>query len=383
MAVHSDNPPVGKRSSSPVDIGLPADQVNNRIDFLELAFEAIFVWNEADGITEWNHAAEKLYGYSRDEVLGRQPHELLRTTEIFGIDRLLDSEADGVRSGELRQVSRAGRELVIQCRRQTLRQGDRIVFVEVCRELSERRVSEKRVLKMLESIGDGFLSCDAKWRIIYLSSPAERILQIKREDVLGKNLWEAFPGAEGTLLETEFHRAAAGETRDFEYCYKPWQRWFHNRCFPRQGGGISVYFEDITDRKLAEQAMRESEERFRMTLSGGAVTVYEQDSNLRYLWIHPTDGFAGQMIGKTDLEISDDRDAQLHTDLKLYVLETGKSVKREVAALFRGRKRWYDLLVEPRFDGEGKVVGVVGTALDITERRQAEQALMESEERFR
>jgi PAS domain S-box-containing protein len=236
---------------------------------------------------------------------------------------------------------------------------------------------------MLESIGDGCLSCDADWRIVYMSSPAERILQIRREDVLGKNFWEAAPGSEGTLLESEFRRAAAGETRDFEYCYEPWNRWFHNRCFPRQGGGISIYFEDITDRKQAEQAMRESEERFRMSLSGGAVTVYEQDRDLRYLWIHPTDGFAGQMIGKTDLEISGDRDAQLHTDLKLYVLETGKSVKREVAAQFSGRKRWYDLLVEPRLDANGDVVGVVGTALDISERRQAEQALMESEERFR
>ena len=52
-----------------------------------------------------------------------------------------------------------------------------------------------------------------------------------------------FPLVLGTNFEHEYRRAAAGEIRDFENFYEPWSRWFHNRCFPREGGGVSVYFE--------------------------------------------------------------------------------------------------------------------------------------------
>ena len=178
MVVSSDNPQVGKRSSSPVDTQLPSSEIHEKIDFLELAFDAIFVWNEGDGITEWNRAAERLYGYSKNEALGRQPHELLRTSHPSGADTLLDTQAGSIQRGELRQTDRAGRVLVVECRRQTIRHAKQLFFVETCRELSERNISEKRVLKMLEGIGDGFMSCDADWRIVYLSSPAERILGV-------------------------------------------------------------------------------------------------------------------------------------------------------------------------------------------------------------
>ena len=71
--------------------------------------------------------------------------------------------------------------------------------------------------------------------------------------MLGKSHWEVFPLTLGTNLEREYRLAAAGEVRDFENFYEPWGRWFHNRCYPREGGGMSVYFEDITERNRAEE----------------------------------------------------------------------------------------------------------------------------------
>jgi hypothetical protein len=81
------------------------------------------------------------------------------------------------------------------------------------------------------------------------------MLGFPREDLLGKNHWEVFPLTLGTRLEQEYLKAAAGEIRDFENFYIPWSRLFHIRCFPREGGGISVYFQDITERKNAEKRM--------------------------------------------------------------------------------------------------------------------------------
>ena len=124
-----------------------------------------------------------------------------------------------------------------------------------------KTLAEEQLRATLESIGDGFFACDADWCLVYVNAPAERILGIRREDVLGKSHWDVFPATLGTDLEREYRRAAAGESRDFESFYAPWGRWFHYRCFPREGGGMSVYFEDVTERKQVADALVRAHER--------------------------------------------------------------------------------------------------------------------------
>jgi PAS domain S-box-containing protein len=133
----------------------------------------------------------------------------------------------------------------------------------ILRDVSEQKHAQEQVRTTLESIGDGFLACDAEWRIVYLNAAAERMLDLPREQLVGRSHWEIFPLTLGTPLEREYRLAATGETRDFEYLYAPWNRWFHIRSFPREGGGLSVYFRDITERKDAESALSASENRYR------------------------------------------------------------------------------------------------------------------------
>ncbi len=142
----------------------------------------------------------------------------------------------------------------------------------------------------------------------------------------------------------------------------------HTRCFTR----------DITNQKLADRKLRESEERFRLALSSGAVTVYEQDRDLRYKWVYPLSPYPQDIIGKTDRELSPGPDADLRTELKQRVLETGKNIRRDIRASVRGEQRSYDLLIEPRLSADGEVIGIVGTALDITQQKKAAAELAET-----
>lgn len=114
-------------------------------------------------------------------------------------------------------------------------------------------LSQEELLATLEHIGGGFVAFDAELRVVHANRAAERMMGKSRDDLLGRTHGEVFPLTAGTRLEEEFRRAAAGETREFEYCYEPWDRWFLNRCFPRTGGGMSVYFSDITGQKEAEK----------------------------------------------------------------------------------------------------------------------------------
>ncbi len=184
----------------------------------------------------------------------------------------------------------------------------------------------EQLLVVLESIGDGFFACDAAWRFVYVNAKAERLLGIQRAEVLGKNHWEIFPLTRGTRLEEEYHRAAAGEARDFENFYEPWGRWFHNRCFPRTGGGMVVFFHDITERKQAEQEilqlnatleqkiaertieLRASEEKFRSLVETTSDCIWEVDTLGHFTYVSPRFeevlGYPPQeLIGKSPLDI--------------------------------------------------------------------------------
>jgi PAS domain S-box-containing protein len=150
---------------------------------------------------------------------------------------------------DLRTTAKQGAEIDISWANVQLSRG---ASIGIGVEVTERKRAEEQLRATLESIGDGFFACDAEWRFVYVNAAAERILGISRDDVLGKSHWDVFPLTLGTHLEEEYRRAAAGEVRDFENLYEPWGRWFHNRCYPRTGGGMSVYFRDITARKHAE-----------------------------------------------------------------------------------------------------------------------------------
>jgi PAS domain S-box-containing protein len=117
--------------------------------------------------------------------------------------------------------------------------------------------SEEELVATLEGIGDGFLACDAEWRLTYVNAEAELVLGICRSAVLGRSLWDAFPLTKGTPLEDECRRAAGGLARDVESCLNPAGRWFHCRCFPRRGGGVAIHLRDVTEYRRTETALRE------------------------------------------------------------------------------------------------------------------------------
>ncbi|MCG1003361.1 MULTISPECIES: PAS domain-containing protein [Halobacterium] len=105
-----------------------------------------------------------------------------------------------------------------------------------------------------ERITDGFFALDRDWRFTYLNDAAEEILEVEADDVVGENIWDAFPAAVGTDFYTEYHRAmAAQEPVTFRERFEPLEHTFEVRAFPSEDG-LSVHFRTVVDDGGAQRA---------------------------------------------------------------------------------------------------------------------------------
>jgi PAS domain S-box-containing protein len=118
-------------------------------------------------------------------------------------------------------------------------------------------LSKDQFVDILESMSDGFISMDKQLVVIYFNKAAEEMLGRNREEVLGKNLFDAFPEAKGSLFEEKYTEAVrTNEQSSFETFFEvpPYINWYNVRIYPSKSG-ISVYFLVITEQKEVEEKL--------------------------------------------------------------------------------------------------------------------------------
>jgi PAS domain S-box-containing protein len=122
---------------------------------------------------------------------------------------------------------------------------------------AEAEVARERITDILESITDAFFAINYDWQFTYVNPQAERLLQKDPGQLLGQNLWNEFPEAVNSIFQEQYQRAMSeGISAEFEGFCPSLDTWFEVHAYPTQDG-LSVYFQDITARKQAEQKLRE------------------------------------------------------------------------------------------------------------------------------
>ncbi len=261
---------------------------------------------------------------------------------------------------------------------------------------SPSRGHDDNILRILESITDGFYGLDAEWRFNYINETGKRILSENHEnpeELIGQNYFEAFPATRGTILEESFRRAVAENIlTEFETFYAPWQRWFAGRCFPIRGGGLSIFFQDVTIQKEALSKLQISEERYRSLFNGidEGFCVVEMiwgpnGEPYDYRFLEANAAMEAQTglidpVGKTARELVPGLESHWF-EIYGQVARTGEAVRFVQGAEEMGR--WFDVYAFPIDFENARRVAIRCT--DITTKRQADQeiARLESEGRAR
>ena len=221
----------------------------------------------------------------------------------------------------------------------------------------------------------------------YVNPRAAEILQHPVEELVGQRLLKVLPGSQlkSELFERYVRVVETGEPHDIELSYNSdgITGWFRNMAVKLEDG-IAISFSDITNRKQIEQALRDAEERLRVALQNAPITVFSQDGELRYTWLHnPVLYSLDEMLGKHDRDYLPPEDAERLTAIKEQVIHTGIGTRQEIKISKDGTSYYYDLTIEPVRDTNNTLAGITCASIDVSELKRTEIALRQSEERFR
>ncbi|WP_237144705.1 PAS domain-containing sensor histidine kinase [Pontibacter pamirensis] len=236
----------------------------------------------------------------------------------------------------------------------------------------------KRLGNIFESITNAFFTLDKEWNFTYINSEAERLLEIERGCYIGENAWQKFPIEKNGVFYRQYHHAVTtGKAAQFEAYYSGTDVWLDVRAFPSEEG-ISVYFDDITEKVKARQELEKLSLVASKTTNGVIITNRAR----RIEWVN--EGFTrltGYRLEEVTGQIPSDFLHGQKTDKKAFEAVKDKMVSGEPVSFeilnYRkdGEELWLSVQVNPTYDGNGGILGFVTVQTDITDRVKSQQEL--------
>ena len=376
---------------------------------VESSGDAIFSAALDGTILSWNRGAEALSGYRREEVIGMNFLEITPHRHRGEAVKVLAAAQRGeVSHYDTSRAAKDGRQIGVAVTVSPIREpGGRISSVAViARDISERMQAEQKLREGEQRFRDAFENAPFGMCLIALDGRYMRVnstfcalLGYGDEEFLGST-WQSLTHPEdlGTC-EQSIARLREDSSAFVELENRYLHRsgkvvWARTRVsLVRDSMAAPQYFvahiEDIGERKRAEEALQESEDRFRTMADGCPAIMWVADARGEIWFVNRR---CRDFFGATYEELEGRKwESLVHPeDGPDYLRRLQQAI--EIQAPFRaearfrradGAWRWLGSSAEPRFSRSGDFLGFVGLSPDITESREARRNLQESEEKFR
>jgi len=229
----------------------------------ELAIEAAgigsFDWDLTTGHLVWDERLQSLFGYWPGGFAERidAAFDRIHPDDRAGVEAAIsDAVATcGDYRAEYRVLLPDGDQRWQAARGAVVadEQGTAVRLVGTAYDVTDARTGRDRAAHLLATMATGFLSVDRSWRVDYINAIGERVTGTRAGELVGRRLWEAFPGLEELAFGQEYKRAmATGEPVEFEAYYPHLGAWFDVRAVP-SADGLALYFLDITARRESQE----------------------------------------------------------------------------------------------------------------------------------
>ena len=381
--------------------------------FVESVRDYALVMLDPDGVVRtWNFGAECIKGYRPDEIIGR-PFSTFYPPEDIQAGKCERELAEAARVGRVEdtgwRLRKDGTRFVANVVITAVRDasGALVGFGKVVRDIIERRLaedalrqSEERFRLLTEGVqGYAIIMLDPDGRITSWNVGAEKIKGWTRDEILGQHFSRFYPPEEASGCDEILRTAIRdGRFEDFGWrMRKEGARFFANvlltPLYGPDGGlrGFSKVTRDLTERRGAEETLRRSEDRFRLLVEGvGDYAIFMLDPTGHVLswntgaqrikgyspdeiigrhfsaFYPPVDVRAGKCVRELETAARDGR-----------LEDEGWRLRKD------GKRFWANVVLTAVRTADGSLLGFSKITRDLTERRQAEEELRRSEERFR
>jgi PAS domain S-box-containing protein len=409
--------PQPERSSAaakPPSLDSPAATPDNNFflkGLLEASVDGIMAFDTECRFTAWNRAMECISGLRREDVLGKRAFDLFPFMEETGEFRyLLEALAGKSIVGENRPyaVPQTGHAGFFEGYYSPLRgeAGEIIGGVGVIRDITERKRVEdmaneahQRLTFHVENSPLAVIEWDNDFRVSRWAPSAERLFGWEAHEVMGKRVsdWDlVFPDDLEAVFEVGYRQRQAkerhGVSRNRNYTKNGKVlhcEWYNSTLYDTDGHLVSILslVLDVTASKHIEQALRESEEQYRLLFESNphAMWVYDLET-LKFLAVNDSsiDRYGYSREEFLSMTIRDIRPPEDVEALSAYL--SSPNADLDHAGEWRHRKKDGGVInveiTSHRLDFGGRSAEFV-LANDITERKRAEEALRESEDRYR
>jgi len=254
------------------------------------------------------------------------------------------------------------------------------------RELQESQEKCRVLLNLINSAVNPMSLYNGKGVLLLMNAAAARNLGGKPDEFVGKSIYEVYPQsiADGEMQKIrQVIESGAGTESEGEFELPSGKRWFWSNFQPMKDASgdifaVQIISYDITERKQAEDALLENEEKQQVLGEASSDAIFAQDREGRYLYINRSGPAVfgrkrADIIGKKLTDLFPEEKAKAILGDVLRVFRENRTIQVEQIVPLHEELHYFSTTLGPIHNDKGDVVLVMGTARDITEHRQSQE----------